>query len=192
MLKTKKKPRAAPKKPVLRSVLRLLLKIVSILLIVTFIFTFVFGIYRLNDTSMVPNLNPGDLILYYRLDDKYLVSDTVVYNYDGNVKLARVVAIGGDTVDIDENGFKVNNSHQFEPKIYRETLPFTEGIKFPLTLASDEVFLLADNRDKATDSRIFGAVKTKDIYGKIFMFMQVVKNMLFISRIVKRIFPLMN
>lgn len=172
MLKTKKKPRAAPKKPVLRSVLRLLLKIVSILLIVTFIFTFVFGIYRLNDTSMVPNLNPGDLILYYRLDDKYLVSDTVVYNYDGNVKLARVVAIGGDTVDIDENGFKVNNSHQFEPKIYRETLPFTEGIKFPLTLASDEVFLLADNRDKATDSRIFGAVKTKDIYGKIFMFIR--------------------
>lgn len=172
MLEIKKRTKSPPKKPVLQALLQLLLKIVSILFVITFIFTFVFGFYRLNDTSMVPNLNPGDLILYYRLDDKYLVSDTVVYNYDGNVKLARVVAIGGDTVDIDENGFKVNDSHQFEPKIYRETLPFTEGIKFPLTLASDEVFLLADNRDKAMDSRLFGAVKTKDIYGKIFMFIR--------------------
>lgn len=168
MLKTKKKPRAAPKKPVLRSVLRLLLKIVSILLIVTFIFTFVFGIYRLNDTSMNPNINPGDLIFYYRLDDKFLVGDTVVYYYDGQMKVGRVVAGAGDVVNIDEYGLNVNGARQYEPKIYRETLAFTEGVKFPITVGEGEIFILADNRDKGVDSRLFGSLKIKDVTGKIF------------------------
>ncbi|WP_025729194.1 signal peptidase I [Atopobacter phocae] len=156
------------KDPVTKATLKLFIKIVTFAIVIVSVFTFIFGIHRVNDTGMVPNINPGDMILYYRIDKKYLVGEPVVYQYKGDIKIARIVASSGDTVDIDENGFKVNNSHQYEDKIYKETLPFKEGIKFPVTLKEGEVFLLADNRDKATDSRLFGPVQTKDISGKIF------------------------
>lgn len=165
---TKKKKKKSSKDPVIRATLKLMIKFTSILLVMAFVFTFIFGIYRVNDTSMVPNVNAGDMVLYYRLDKKFIVGDTVVYEYNGKKSLGRIVAISGDEVDIDERGFKVNNSNQYEPKIYKETLPFTEGIKFPLKLKEDEVFILADNRENAVDSRLFGAVKAKEISGKIF------------------------
>lgn len=165
---SKKKKKKSSKDPVIRATLKLMIKFTSILLVMAFIFTFIFGIYRVNDTSMVPNVNAGDMVLYYRLDKKFIVGDTVVYEYNGKKSLGRIVAISGDEVDIDERGFKVNNSNQYEPKIYKETLPFTEGIKFPLKLKEDEVFILADNRENAVDSRLFGAVKAKEISGKIF------------------------
>lgn len=165
---TKKKKKKSSKDPVIRATLKLMIKFTSILLVMAFVFTFIFGIYRVNDTSMVPNINAGDMVFYYRLDKKFIVGDTVVYEYNGKKSLGRIVAISGDEVDIDERGFKVNNSNQYEPKIYKETLPFTEGIKFPLKLKEDEVFILADNRENAVDSRLFGAVKAKEISGKIF------------------------
>lgn len=165
---SKKKKKKSSKDPVIRATLKLMIKFTSILLVMAFIFTFIFGIYRVNDTSMVPNVNAGDMVLYYRLDKKFIVGDTVVYEYNGKKSLGRIVAISGDEVDIDERGFKVNNSNQYEPKIYKETLPFTEGITFPLKLKEDEVFILADNRENAVDSRLFGAVKAKEISGKIF------------------------
>lgn len=165
---SKKKKKKSSKDPVIRATLKLMIKFTSILLVMAFVFTFIFGIYRVNDTSMVPNVNAGDMVLYYRLDKKFIVGDTIVYEYNGKKSLGRIVAISGDEVDIDERGFKVNNSNQYEPKIYKETLPFTEGIKFPLKLKEDEVFILADNRENAVDSRLFGAVKVKKISGKIF------------------------
>lgn len=92
----------------------------------------------------------------------------MVYSYDGADKIGRVVAMPGDKVDFNENGIMVNGSSQYEPNIYKPTLPFTDGIKYPVSLADDEVFVLADNRDKTVDSRLFGPVKISLVKGKIF------------------------
>lgn len=156
------------KDPVARALLKLAIKIVSICLVIAFVFTFIFGMYRVNDTSMVPNISPGDMILFYRLDKDFVVGETVVYSYNKENKIGRIVAMPGDVVNIDEKGLVVNNSHQYEPKIYKETLPFTDGIKYPVKLKENEIFLLADNRDKSVDSRLFGPVEKKFIKGKIF------------------------
>lgn len=156
------------KDPVAKALIKFLIKLVTILIIIVSTFTFVFGIYRFEDDSMIPSVKPGDMILYFRLDKNLLVGETVVYSYDGNTKIARVVAMPGDTVEFNENGLVVNGSNQYEPNIYKPTLPFTNGEKYPLTLKDDEVFLLADNRDKAVDSRLFGPVKINLIKGKIF------------------------
>ena len=156
------------KDPVFKALLKLLIKIVSLLIVIVSIFTFVFGIYRVEDTSMVPNISPGDMILFYRLDKNFIVGETVVYSYHGENKIARVVAMANDEVDINENGLVVNGSVQYEPKIYKETLAFTDGIKFPVKLKNDEYFLLSDNRDKSADSRLYGPFEQKFIKGKIF------------------------
>ncbi|OFO43139.1 hypothetical protein HMPREF3045_08765 [Anaerococcus sp. HMSC075B03] len=168
MTKKEKKYKKNQKDPVTRALLKLAIKFVSICLVIAFVFTFIFGMYRVNDTSMVPNISPGDMILFYRLDKDFVVGETVVYSYNKENKIGRIVAMPGDVVNIDEKGLVVNNSHQYEPKIYKETLPFTDGIKYPVKLKENEIFLLADNRDKSVDSRLFGPVEKKFIKGKIF------------------------
>ncbi|KWZ94642.1 signal peptidase I [Anaerococcus hydrogenalis] len=168
MNKEEKNYKKNQKDPVVRALLKLAIKIVSICLVIAFVFTFIFGMYRMNDTSMVPNISPGDMILFYRLDKDFVVGETVVYSYNKENKIGRIVAMPGDVVNIDEKGLVVNNSHQYEPKIYKETLPFTDGIKYPVKLKENEIFLLADNRDKSVDSRLFGPVEKKFIKGKIF------------------------
>lgn len=168
MTKKEKKDKKNQKDPVTRALLKLAIKFVSICLVIAFVFTFIFGMYRVNDTSMVPNISPGDMILFYRLDKDFVVGETVVYSYNKENKIGRIVAMPGDVVNIDEKGLVVNNSHQYEPKIYKETLPFTDGIKYPVKLKENEIFLLADNRDKSIDSRLFGPVEKKFIKGKIF------------------------
>lgn len=161
--------RGKPKKPVLKELTKLAIKLVSVVIVIVSLFSFVFGAYRTNDLGMVPNIAPGDFVIYYRLDKNLSIGDTVIYNYKGKDRIARVVALPNDTVDIDEKGFKVNGGHQYEPKIYKETLPFENGVKYPITLAEDEYFILGDNRDKTTDSRLFGSIKKNEIKGNIFL-----------------------
>ena len=48
-----------------------------------------------------------------------------------------------------------------------ETLPYTEGISFPLTVGEDEYFVLGDNRTNAHDSRIYGTVSKEEIKGTV-------------------------
>ena len=165
---SKIKGRASPKDPLARALLGLSIKLVTILIVVTAVFTFVFGLARIKDMGMVPNLAPGDLVIYYRLEKKYLVGDTLVYSYKGQKRSARVVALPGDKVDLDDSGLKVNGYNQNEPKVYKSTRAFRGGIKYPIRLREDEYFIMGDNRDAAGDSRLFGPMDKKDILGKIF------------------------
>lgn len=61
----------------------------------------------------------------------------------------------------------INGYWQQETGIYTETLPYTEGISFPVTLGEDEYFVLGDSRSNAEDSRIYGPVKKEEIKGAV-------------------------
>lgn len=152
--------------------IRFFLKLFTILLVISIIFTFIFGLFRVKDNEMFPNVNEGDLVLYYRLDRKIYINDLVVLDYNGKKIIKRIVAMPGDTVDITRDGLKVNGSFQTSEKIFKETNLVKEGekegVKFPLKLKENEYFVLSDNRDKVIDSRLFGAVEKKKIKGKIF------------------------
>lgn len=116
---------------------------------------------------MYPAIQDGDLLVYYRLDKRYVTSDVLVMEYEDELLALRVIARAGDQVNITEQGLVVNGYLQNEYKIYEETTQFAGGTKFPLTVGEDEVFVLGDSRENATDSRIFGAVKTSDTKGKV-------------------------
>lgn len=145
----------------------LLLKIVILAGLLVTTFAFIFGIYRCSDNSMKPAFKDGDLDLYYRLENNYQISDVVVIEKDGDTQIRRIVAREGDVVDITADGLKVNGYLQQETEIYTETLPYKEGIEFPLTLGKDEYFVLGDNRINTKDSRIYGAVKKSEIKGNV-------------------------
>ena len=41
------------------------------------------------------------------------------------------------------------------------------GVEFPIKLKTGEVFLLGDDRENSEDSRIFGAVKSRETLGEV-------------------------
>ncbi len=147
--------------------LHLLVKLTFIILVITGVFSFVFGWTKVSDDTMSSALRQGDVLLYYRLDKDILAGDVVVIEINDDLQVRRVVATSGDRVDITEDGLMINGALQFEPSIINETLPYVEGIVFPLTLKKDEVFLLADKRTGAQDSRNYGAIKIQHIKGKV-------------------------
>ncbi|MGU8435310.1 signal peptidase I [Clostridium perfringens] len=130
-------------------------------------FFFVFGIERSSDYTMYPSLKDGDLALYYRLQKDFAAGDVVIVKKDGKEEIRRIIAVPGDTVDITREGLKINGYLQQENSIYAETLPYVEGIKFPVTLGRDNYFVLADARLNTRDSRMYGAVKKEEIKGLV-------------------------
>lgn len=160
---TEQKKSASLKEDILFLVLKLLIFLV---LIAVMIF-FVFGIYRCSDNMMSPAFKDGDLVIYYRLQKEFQPSDTVIIEKDGETQIRRIIAKPGDSVEITADGLKINGYLQQETGIYTETLPYTEGISFPITLEENEYFVLGDNRSEAKDSRIYGAVKKEEIKGTV-------------------------
>lgn len=151
----------------IKDILFLLVKIMVIFLSFLLIFTFLFGFYRNLDSSMTPSVKDGDLVIFYRLDKKYVSQDTLVLEFEGEKQVRRVIATAGDTVDIIDEGLVINGALQQETEIYEITQRYESGVEFPLTLGEGQVFVLGDSRVNATDSRIYGAVDVKDTLGKV-------------------------
>jgi len=152
---------------VARELLPLLIKIVAILAAATVIFTFLYGLARNTDPDMAPAVKDGDLVLFYRLDKDYAIGDLLLFDYQGDRQVRRVIAKAGDTVDITENGLVINGAIQQEPYIYQATRRYQDSVSFPLTVGQSQVFVLGDSRENATDSRIYGPVNTDDTLGTV-------------------------
>lgn len=150
-----------------KEILLLLLKIVVICLVFLLLFTFMFGICRNTDASMVPSVKDGDLVIFYRLDKRYIAQDTLVLEYQGKKQVRRVIATAGDTVDITEEGLIINGAIQQEPDIYFSTHRYEEGINFPVALQEGQVFVMGDRRTNSVDSRMYGVVDIRHTLGKV-------------------------
>lgn len=150
-----------------QDIIQLLLKIAIIIFAIILIFTFLYGIVRINDVSMKPAIKDGDLVMYYRLDKRFISGDVAVFEDNGRNTTGRVVAVAGDTVDITRDGLKINGADQVSQDIYFDTTQFKDGVDFPITVGEGQVFILGDNRPQASDSRTFGCIDLNDVKGKV-------------------------
>ena len=132
-------------------------------------FFVIFGIAPVKNDDMKPKLSAGDLMLYYRLENKFFPSDVLVYHKDGKQFVGRIIGMPGDEIEIpDEGGLKINGNMQVEDGIFYSTQPYdTEAVKYPIKLKEGEYFMMSDMRSGAKDSRLFGPVKKAEINGKV-------------------------
>lgn len=125
--------------------------------------------------SMSDQLQDGDQVLINRFIykvSKPKIGDVIVFLPNGNEKshyyIKRVVAAGGDTVQITDGVIYVNG----EPS---EDVYFSGTISDPgvatekITLGADEWFVMGDNPGGSEDSRFanIGNVKSEYIIGKV-------------------------
>ena len=123
---------------------------------------------------MYPNVNAGDLAFYYHLDKKCEPGDIVAVKNGKKRELHRVIACGGDVVNIDETGeILVNGMGLDFERIFSGTTVSEESgrpngaIKYPYTVPDGAFFLVNDNRNEITDSRSLGAYLPQQIDGKV-------------------------
>jgi signal peptidase I len=148
--------------------IRFLIKLVVLCLVFWLVLTKLIGIAVINGNSMYPRLMDGDLVLYYRLDKEYYNSDVVTFVKDGIRYSGRIVAQGGDVVDINNSGeLLINGNVQYEEIFYATTVEDGSKIEFPYTVDENCVFVLGDMRTVFQDSRTFGAVPVDELDGKI-------------------------
>lgn len=168
--KDKKNNSTAKKKkklPLYRRVLSLVIKIMIFSLGLIVVFGYIFGLSRNQSLNMQPSFQDGDLVLYLRTYNSYKANDTIVISYEDKTMLERVIAVAGDTVDITESGLEVNGGLVQESYAWGETTQFENGVTFPLTVPEGKIFVLGDNREHATDSRILGCIDEKDVSGSV-------------------------
>jgi signal peptidase I len=144
----------------------LAISIVASVLIITFLYQPV----RVEGTSMLPHLVDNDRLfinkfVYHFTDIQH--GDVVVFHYPRDPEksyIKRVIAVPGDRLRIDRgqvwlNGKRLKES--YVPEIYRDTRSMPE-----LDVPAGEYWMMGDHRSISSDSREFGPVERKLIYGK--------------------------
>lgn len=150
--------------------------LVSAVVGVVLMFVFVIRMIGVSGGSMQNTLYTGDrLFVLNSLFCNYEQGDIVVinaYNADLNdTIIKRIIAVGGQTIDIDfASGIVFVDGEPLDEPYVKELTYTTDGTQFPLTLKEDEVFVMGDNRNRSTDSRSFtlGPVKKDYIQGEAF------------------------
>jgi signal peptidase I len=135
-----------------------------------FLITFVAQAFRVQGTSMEPLLRDGDRILVnklaYRLGDIER-GDVVVFWYprDPSVSfIKRVVGRPGDRVEIRSGRLFVNGVEASEDYLHEG---FTDHDTHPPTdVPRGYYFVLGDHRRSSNDSRTWGVVPERYIYGR--------------------------
>ena len=119
-------------------------------------------------TAMLPALHDGDRIIVERNPQKLKRGDIVVFLFpDDQTKsyIKRIVGLPNEEVEIREGVILVNGTALNEPYV-DPRLNLTARSMQPLKLDANSYFVVGDNRDNSSDSRIWGPLKRELIYGK--------------------------
>ena len=168
---TQKKVRRAEKR--LSYFQRFVIQVLIFVLIMYVMFAHIVGLMTMPNGDMYPRIDGGDLLLFYRLDKEPKSQDIIAFIKNDTQYVGRVVAAGGDTIEItDEGSVLVNGNSLIESNIFYETYRLEGYTKYPLELKENECFVLADSRRGAEDSRYFGPVKEESILGTVITVMR--------------------
>ena len=149
--------------------------LVCSVLTVVLIFTFAVRIVRVSGESMRETLQNQDMLVVLNnwLCGGYEPGDIVILQrddfYGGEPIVKRVIATGGQTVDIDfETGAVYVDGTLLEEDYINELTFVVEGTEFPLTVPEGSIFVMGDNRNHSSDSRdaSLGTVDTRYVIGR--------------------------
>ncbi len=145
--------------------------------VIMLVFAFAVRLNVVEGGSMRPTLEGGDTLGGTYFDTKPAPGDIVILHridaapYD-KPSVKRVIAVGGQTVDIDFSAWILTVDGERVSEDYRWLNPERELLKseipLPVTLGENEIFVMGDNRNASADSRQseIGPVDTRCVVGR--------------------------
>lgn len=170
------RPEAASRSSLWAEARLLMRDLIFALMIAALVIVFIVQPVKVEGTSMLPRLHDGErifvnkLIYYdeYRWAPKVERGDIVVFWFPDDPSksyIKRVVGLPGDTVELREGNVLINggvlNENYLDPKSNLSTRSLA-----PVYVKPNYYFVMGDNRDNSSDSRSWGLVPKKYVYGK--------------------------
>ena len=118
--------------------------------------------------SMNSTLVDGDVVLVTKTS-KVNRGDVIVFDTDHGKLIKRVIAVEGDEIYADKDGYVyLKKSGEEDFKMLEESYLQCKTFNLNLTVVEEgEIFVLGDNRTDSSDSRYFGAIEIECVNGKV-------------------------
>jgi len=136
----------------------------------TVIIVFLYQPVKVEGTSMAPLLTDQERIFINKFVYRFEPierGDVVVFWYPldrSKSFIKRVVGLPGETVEIRQGRVYVDGQRLEEPYV---PVQYTDSSAYgPVRVPAGEYFLMGDHRASSNDSRVFGPVPSRYIYGK--------------------------
>ncbi|HEY3216689.1 MAG TPA: signal peptidase I [Candidatus Eisenbacteria bacterium] len=134
--------------------------------------------FRMPSESMRPTLLLGD---FFFADKSFAArkpgrGELIVHRFPpdpAKIFVKRVVALGGDTVELRDKVLYVNGNKTTETyTIHTDSVVRPAGYDYrdnfgPATVPSGSYFVLGDNRDNSNDSRYWGPLEGRHVLGRV-------------------------
>ena len=143
--------------------------VVVVAAIAVLVATLLLPVMRITGTSMQPGFQPGDILVGWKTRDLER-GDTCMFYFNNKLIIKRLIGLGGDMIEIDEEGHVAVNGEQLEEESYiSEYALGLCDLDFPYEVPVGSCFVLGDNRDNSTDSRAtnFGCISEEEMVGKV-------------------------
>ncbi len=164
-----------------RNALEWIAVVIGAVVVALIIKTFVVQAFKIPSESMSPTLMNGDRVVVNKLSyDAHDLNrgDVVVFARpdglpagpdDPKDLIKRVIGLPGDTIFTRDGSVYINDRLLEEPYLPEGTMSYE--IDEPIEVPEGHVFLMGDNRQHSSDSRVFGPVDVDTIVGRAFMIM---------------------
>ena len=134
------------------------------------IIIFLYQPVKVEGTSMAPLLSDQERIFINKFVYRFEPierGDVVVFWYPldrSKSFIKRVIGLPGEYIEVRQGRVLVNGKRLMEPYVPPQFAD--SGSYGPITVPVDEYFVMGDHRVSSNDSRMFGPVENKYIYGK--------------------------
>ena len=161
-------------KKVIKEIVEMSMYLLVVLVLTYLVITFVGQRTEVSGSSMEPTLSDTDNLivdkLSYRFHDPKRF-DIIVFPFrysEETYFIKRIIGMPGETVRIDEAGNIYINGVLLEENYGREVIQYAGRAYEEIELAEDEYFVLGDNRNDSTDSRMpeVGNIHRSEIIGR--------------------------
>jgi signal peptidase I len=169
-------PDARPRRAGVGTALAWLRDLAFSVLIAVVLIVFIYQPVKVEGTSMEPALTDQERIFINKFTYRFGLGkidrgDTIVFHYDENRSyIKRVIGLPGDRVRINAGMVFVNDrplTEDYVPPRYRDAISWPPGAgTTDEVVPADMYFVLGDHRSQSSDSRSWGYVLRKSIYGK--------------------------
>jgi len=124
--------------------------------------------------SMIPTILIDNRVLAEKITYRFIrpprYGDIVVFpdpKGEHPHLIKRVIATGGQTVDLRNGNVFVDGNELVEPYVHgQRSIPLSADYTFPLKVPEGDLWVMGDNRMNSGDSRVFGPIPVKEVQGR--------------------------